>query len=62
MENQRSRFARPVTAMQLAMIIWLPIILAGLGWMLVTSYQSSQRQADDRNKATAKAMVDTARA
>jgi hypothetical protein len=62
MDNQRSRFARPVTAMQLAMIIWLPIILAGLGWMIVTSFQDSERQAVERNKATEAAKIRTARA
>lgn len=62
MENQRSRFARPVTAKQLAAIIWLPIILGGLAWFFFTSAQSAQKETEDRNRATAASMQESIRA
>lgn len=56
MENQRSRFARPVTAKQLAVIIWLPIVVGLLAWFLFTTARDMQRQSDKRVRNDAAAM------
>lgn len=52
MEKRDSRFDGPITAKQLAVIIWGPIIIGVLVWLYATTVSKHQREAAERSRAT----------
>lgn len=62
MDKQGSRFDGPITAKQLAMIIWVPVALGLLIWLVVTSAQTSRQKAEIREREAKAAQVQTQKA
>lgn len=54
--------SKPVTARQLVLIIWLPIVLIAAVWGLITLARDREKAAADRNTETERALADTQRA
>jgi hypothetical protein len=53
--------SKPITARQLAAIIWGPVILALVAWATVSLFNSSKSASEARSAATKQSEADTER-